>query len=160
MQRSKWKKGPMLMECVWYGYFTNYLESVEELRKGLVPNRSEWDINLSQEISTGYPLSTKSTVRIKHTLFWSGFCQFKEMHDVFNLISYSLWTKSFNDKVGSPERTFSHSILQEMKWEWFIFRWVKIIKIVLKAYFVEMEQFVWNSFLEPQALCTGSPCSL
>ena len=130
------------------------------LRKGLVPNRSEWDINLSQEISTGYPLSTKSTVRIKHTLFWSGFCQFKEMHDVFNLISYSLWTKSFNDKVGSPERTFSHSIQQEMKWEWFIFTWVKIIKIVLKAYFVEMEQFVWNSFLEPQALCTGSPCSL
>ena len=59
----------MLMECVWYGYFTNYLESVEELRKGLVPNRSEWDINLSQEISTGYPLSTKSTVCIKHTLF-------------------------------------------------------------------------------------------
>lgn len=82
----------MLMACVWYGYFTNYLESVEEqlLRKGLVPNRSEWDINLSQEISTGYPLSTKSTVRIKHTLFSSGFCQFKEMHDVFNLISYSL----------------------------------------------------------------------
>ena len=56
----------MLMECVWYGYFTNYLESVEELRKGLVPNRSEWDINLSQEISTGYPFSTKSTVRIHY----------------------------------------------------------------------------------------------
>ena len=63
------------------------------------------------EISTGYPLSTKSTFPIKHTLF----CQFREMHDVFNLISYSLSTKSFNDKVGSPERIFSHSILQEIK---------------------------------------------
>ena len=141
------------MKCVWYGYFTNYLESVEELRKGLVPNHSEWDINLSQEISTGYPLSTKSTVRIKHTLFWSGFSQFREMHDVFNLISYSLWTKSFNDKVGSPERIFSHSILQEIKvgnWEWFILTWVKIIKIVLKSIFCRngaicLKQFSWTS---------------
>ena len=94
MQRSKCKKGPMLMECVWYGYFTNYLESVEELRKGLVPNRSEWDINLSQEKSRRLAQATHFLLKARFPLsihyFDLGFFQFREMYDVFNLISYSL----------------------------------------------------------------------
>lgn len=58
----------MLMECVWYGYFTNYLESVEELRKGLVPNRSEWDINFSQEKSRRLAQATHFLLKARFPL--------------------------------------------------------------------------------------------
>jgi len=79
----------MLMECVWYGYFTNYLESVEELRKGLVPNRSEWDINLSQEKSQGLAQATHFQLRVWFPIsidyFDLGFVSLEKMHDVFNL---------------------------------------------------------------------------
>lgn len=74
---------------VWILYKLLTIESVEELRKGLVQNRSEWDINLSQEKSQRLRQATHFQLRVWFPIsldyFDLGFCQCREMHDVFNL---------------------------------------------------------------------------